>query len=82
VAKARIRRLEMSLIVPPRPMRAGRPVIVKSVTASTRVPPSAAVGRLTIVACAPPWPRLSVLLASSVAVLVCASADCTRIVPR
>ena len=30
----------MSSIIPPRPNEASRPVIVKSVTASTRVPPS------------------------------------------
>ena len=37
--KSRSSRLEMSLIIPPRPNEASRPVIVKSVTASTRVPP-------------------------------------------
>ena len=58
----------MSSIIPPRPKRASRPVIVKSVTASTRVvPPPASATELTIVALAPPWPRLSVPRACSVA---------------
>ena len=68
VAKSRSSRLEMSLIIPPRPNDASRPVIVKSVTASTRVPPSTSCSVLTIVALAPPWPRLSLPLATSVAV--------------
>ena len=61
----------MSLIIPPRPNEASRPVIVKSVTASTRVPPpSDSCSVLTIVALAPPWPRLSLPVAASVAVCV------------
>ena len=82
VAKSRSSRLEMSLIIPPRPNEASRPVIVKSVTASTRVPASTSCSALTIVAVAPPWPRLSLPLAASVAVWVAASADSTLIVPR
>ena len=57
-------------------------MIVKSVTASTRVPPSTSCSELTIVADAPPWPRLSLPLAASVAVRVAASADWILIVPR
>ena len=73
----------MSFIMPPRPNEASRPVIVKSVAASTRVPPpSTACSVLTIVALAPPCPRLSLPLAASVAVWVAASADSIRIVPR
>ena len=73
----------MSLIIPPRPNDASRPVIVKSVAASTRVPPaSVACSVLTIVALAPPCPRLSLPRAASVAVCVSASADSILIVPR
>ena len=73
----------MSLIIPPRPKEASRPVIVKSVTASTRVPPlSPSCSVLTIVALAPPWPRLSLPRAASVAVWLSASADWILIVPR
>ena len=57
----------MSSIIPPRPKRASRPVIVKSVTASTRVAPPSSCSVLTIVAFAPPWPRLSVPFAFMVA---------------
>jgi hypothetical protein len=46
--------------MPPRPKRARRPVIVKSVVTSTFVPPSWAPTVERIVAEAPPWPRLSV----------------------
>src|SRR4051794_13758922 len=74
VAKSRISRLEMSSIMPPRPKRARRPVIVKSVTAATRVPPSCSLSVLTIVALAPPWPRLSVPRALRVAVRLLSSA--------
>ena len=74
-ANSRIRRLEMSSIIPPRPKRARRPVIVKSVTASTRVPSSVSNSLLTIVAFAPPWPRLSLPFALSVAVCVASSAS-------
>ena len=73
----------MSLIIPPRPNDASRPVMEKSVTASTRVPPeSVAASVLTIVAVAPPWPRLSLPLAASVAVCVASSARAILIVPR
>ena len=82
VAKSRIRRFEMSSIMPPRPKRASRPVMVKSVTASTVVPPSCSESVLTIVAFAPPWPRLSVPRAFSVAVWVLSSALSILIVPR
>ena len=57
-------------------------MIVKSVTASTRVvPPPSEVSVLTIVALAPPWPRLSVPLARIVAVCVAASASSIFTVP-
>ncbi len=82
VAKSRSSRLEMSSIIPPRPNEASRPVIVKSVVAATCVPPSCSLSTLTIVALAPPWPRLSVPLAFSVAVCVASSASAIRIVPR
>ena len=72
----------MSSIIPPRPKRASRPVMVKSVTASTVVPPSCSESVLTIVAFAPPWPRLSVPRAFSVAVWVLSSALSILIVPR
>ena len=72
----------MSSIIPPRPKRASRPVIVKSVVASTRVPPSCSVRRLTIMALAPPCPRLSVPRALSVAVWVASSASSILMVPR
>jgi len=49
----------MSLIIPPRPKRASRPVIVKSVTTSTVVSPADSVMVETIDALAEPWPRLS-----------------------
>jgi hypothetical protein len=45
--------------MPPRPKRARRPVIVKSVTTSTVVAPPSSRIVLTIVAFAEPWPRLS-----------------------
>jgi hypothetical protein len=45
--------------MPPRPKRASRPVIVKSVTTSTVVTPSCSLIVLTIDAFAEPWPRLS-----------------------
>jgi hypothetical protein len=77
------RRFEMSLIMPPRPNEARRPVIVKSVSASTRVPPASVVlSVLTIVAVAPPWPRLSVPFAASVARWAASSISWMRIVPR
>ena len=82
VAKSRIRRFEMSSIIPPRPKRASRPVMVKSVTASTVVPPPCSESVLTIVAFAPPWPRLSVPRALSVAVWVLSSALSILMVPR
>ena len=66
--KSRIIRLEMSSIIPPRPKRASRPVIVKSVTTSTTVSPLSSRRVETIDALAPPWPRLSVPLACMVAV--------------
>jgi hypothetical protein len=72
----------MSSIMPPRPKRARRPVIVKSVTASTRVPSSVSNSLLTIVAFAPPWPRLSLPFAFSVAVCVVSSASSILIWPR
>ena len=81
VEKSRMRRLEMSSIMPPRPKRASRPVIVKSVTAETRVTSPSEVSVLTIVALAPPWPRLSVPLARIVAVWVAASASSIFTVP-
>jgi hypothetical protein len=80
--KSRIIRLEMSSIIPPRPKRASRPVMVKSVTASTVVPPSCSESVLTIVAFAPPWPRLSEPLADRVAVCVDSSESVILIVPR
>ena len=53
----------MSSIMPPRPKRASRPVIVKSVIAvDARAAVAARTSVLTIVAFAPPWPRLSVPL--------------------
>ena len=82
VEKSRSRRLEMSCIMPPRPKLARRPVIVKSVSAWTVVAPPVSVSVLTIVAEAPPWPRLSVPRAASVAVWVLSSALSIRIVPR
>ena len=72
----------MSSIMPPRPKRARRPVIAKSVSACTVVAPSCSVSVLTIVAEAPPWPRLSVPRAFSVAVCVLSSALSILIVPR
>ena len=57
-------------------------MIVKSVSASTRVPPSISCSVLTIVADAPPWPRLSVPRATSVAVRDAVSDDSILIVPR
>src|SRR5439155_1622783 len=62
--------------------RASRPVIVKSVSAVTRVPPPSSERRLTIVADAPPCPRLSVPRALSVAVWALSSALSILIVPR
>ena len=49
----------MSWIIPPRPKRASRPVIVKSVSTSTRVTSPSSCMVLTIEAFAEPWPRLS-----------------------
>ena len=58
-------------------------MIEKSVTASTFVPPeSVGASVLTIVAVAPPWPRLSLPLAASVAVCVASSASSILMVPR
>jgi hypothetical protein len=57
-------------------------VIVKSVTACTRVVSPSAVSVLTIVAWAPPWPRLSVPFARIVAVWVDSSASSILTVPR
>ena len=53
----------MSWIMPPRPKRASRPVIVKSVSTSTLVTSSSCRSVLTIEALAEPWPRLSCPLA-------------------
>ncbi len=73
----------MSSIMPPRPKRARRPVIVKSVSAVTRVPPpSIASIELMMVAVAPPWPRLSVPRALSVARRAASSASVIFSVPR
>ena len=81
VAKSRSRRFETSCIMPPRPNWASRPVMLKSVTASTRVPPSCSLSVLTIVALAPPCPRLSVPRAFSVARWAASSASSILIVP-
>jgi hypothetical protein len=53
-ANSRSSRFEMSCIIPPRPKRASRPVIVKSVSTSTRVRSSSSRIVLTIVAFAEP----------------------------
>src|SRR5918992_2548485 len=81
VAKSRSRRFETSCIMPPRPNWARRPVMLKSVTASTRVAPSCSLSVLTIVALAPPWPRLSVPRALSVARWAVSSTSSILIVP-
>ena len=73
---------EMSWIIPPRPNRASRPVIVKSVVVSTAVAPPSSRMTLTIVAFAPPWPRLSWPLAFIVTVRAPSSTDSICSSPR
>ena len=80
--KSRIIRLEMSSIIPPRPKRASRPVIVKSVMTSTTVSSPSWRSVLTMTACAPPWPRLSVPLACIVAVRDASSSESIFSEPR
>ena len=70
----------MSSIMPPRPKRASRPVMEKSVIASTRVP-GVLLRLVDDRRLAPPCPRLSVPRAFSVAVWVLSSALSILIVP-
>ncbi len=76
-------RLATSWIMPPRPKRASLPVIVKSVSTSTRVPPPSGSSetRETIVALAPPCPRLSVPRALIVATRASSSRESIFSVP-
>ena len=72
----------MSSIIPPRPKRASRPVMVKSVMTSTTVSSPSWRSVLTMTACAPPWPRLSVPLACIVAVRDASSSESIFSEPR
>ena len=72
----------MSWIMPPRPKRASRPVIVKSVTASTRVPPSCSVQRVDDRRRRAALAALVGPARVSVAVCVASSALSILIVPR
>ena len=72
----------MSWIMPPRPKRARRPVMVKSVSTSTWVTSPSALIVLTIVALADPWPRLSCPLARMVTRCAASSSSSTFSSPR